>query len=80
MVHYDRAQRVGIEVEIGKRILKRWIQRLHNKQVDAAWDMRSKLVISMALHGSNMNFLYGALRYSQLVSILLRHRISRCLM
>ena len=39
-------------------------------QFDKAWDMRSKLVISMSLYGSNMDYIYGALRYAQLVPIL----------
>ena len=71
VVHFDRAQRVAIEVEIGKLIVKRWLQRLKRKDQDAQeWDMQSKNVVVMSLYGSNMDYIYGALRYAQLVPIL----------
>lgn len=72
VVHFDKAKRVAIEVEIGKLIVKRWLKRLKIKQqkIDKAPEDQTKNVVSVSLYGSDIEFIYGALRYAQLVPIL----------
>jgi len=70
VAHYDRAAKVKVEVEIAKLVVQRYIER---RQQGAShgmiWNAASRNVISMSLDGDNIDKLYGALRYSQLVPI-----------
>lgn len=71
VVHFEKAQRVAIEVEIGKLIVKRWLTRLrHKEKYGQTYDKQSKNVVSISLYGNEMDLIYGALRYAQLVPIL----------
>ena len=72
VAHYDRAAQVKIEVEIGKMVIQRYIER-HEQSASRGiiWNSESRNVISMSLDGDDVNLLYGALRYSQLVPVLL---------
>ena len=64
VVHFEKANRVAMEVQIGRLILKRWLERKQRKEHYAeSWEKESKLVISMSLYGNEMALLYGALRY-----------------
>lgn len=71
VAHYDRAAKVKVEVEIAKLIVQRYIER---RQPGAShgviWNSASRNVISMSLDGDDIDKLYGALRYSQLVPVL----------
>ena len=69
VAHYDKASRIRIEVEIGKLLLKRYVNR-KEKGSTVSWSAESADVISMSLHGDNIDTLYGTLRYSQLIPIL----------
>jgi len=70
VAHYDRAAKVKVEVEIAKLVVQRYIER---RQQGAArgiiWNSASRNIISMSLDGDDIDKLYGALRYSQLVPI-----------
>jgi hypothetical protein len=72
VAHYDRAAMVKIEVEIGKMVIQRYIER-REKSADHGiiWNAASRNVISMSLDGDDVDHLYGALRYSQLIPVLL---------
>jgi len=70
VAHYDRAAKVKIEVEIGKMVIQRYVERREQSSGNGViWNAASKNVISMSLDGSEVNLLYGALRYSQLVPV-----------
>ena len=63
VVHFEKANRVAMEVQIGRLILKRWLERKQRKEhYDQSWEKESKLVIAMSLYGTDMDILYGALR------------------
>ncbi|ELU12342.1 hypothetical protein CAPTEDRAFT_189487 [Capitella teleta] len=70
VAHYEKANKVRVEVEIGKLILKRYLERVKNAGDVGTWNAESRNVISMSLFGTNIDLLYGALRYSQLVPII----------
>lgn len=69
VAHYDKASRIKVEVEIGKAVLGRYIDRKKGV-LGSSWDKEMGNVISMSLYGNDVNLLYGSLRYSQLVPIL----------
>ena len=69
VVHYEKANQVQMEVQIGKMILGKYLdRRQHSDRAPKLPD--TKYVVAMALTGGDMDHLYGALRYSQLVPIL----------
>ena len=69
VVRYDKANLVQLEVKIGKMTLKRYIdRRKQSDRIDVLPDTR--MVVAMSITGGNMTYLYGALRYSQLVPII----------
>lgn len=70
MAHYDRAAKVKVEVEIAKLIIQRYVERRDEGIArGTVWNAASRNVISMSLDGDDIDKLYGALRYSQLVPI-----------
>jgi len=70
VAHYDRAAKVKVEVEIAKLVVQRYIERRQQHASHGTiWNAASRNVISMSLDGDNIDKLYGALRYSQLVPI-----------
>lgn len=69
VAHYDKASQIKVEVEIGKSVLKRYIDRKKGI-VQSYWDKDMENVISMSVYGNDVNLLYGSLRYSQLLPIL----------
>jgi len=70
VAHYDRAAKVKVEVEIAKLVVQRYIERRQQSASHGMiWNAASRNVISMSLDGDNIDKLYGALRYSQLVPI-----------
>jgi len=70
VAHYDRAAKVKVEVEIAKLVVQRYIERRQQGASSGViWNAASRNVISMSLDGDNIDKLYGALRYSQLVPI-----------
>jgi hypothetical protein len=72
VAHYDRAAKVKVEVEIGKMVIQRYIERREQSAgLGIIWNAASRNVISMSLDGDDVNHLYGALRYSQLIPVLL---------
>ena len=69
LLHYEKANQVQVEVQIGKMIVQKYIDRRKDSgKVSALPD--TKMVVSMSLTGHDMDYLYGALRYSQLVPII----------
>ncbi|KAK2144348.1 hypothetical protein LSH36_766g03157 [Paralvinella palmiformis] len=71
VVHFDKAERVGVEVEIGKGIIQRWVENMiKSKSPSSVLENRSSNVISMSLYGNNIDKLYGAMRYAQLAAVL----------
>lgn len=70
VAHYDRAAKVKVEVEIAKLVVQRYIERRQQGASSGTiWNAASRNVISMSLDGDDIDKLYGALRYSQLVPI-----------
>lgn len=70
VAHYDRAAKVKVEVEIAKLVVQRYIERRQQGASHGAiWNSGSRNIISMSLDGDDIDKLYGALRYSQLVPI-----------
>lgn len=70
VAHYDRAAKVKVEVEIAKLVVQRYIERRQQGASSGViWNAASRNVISMSLDGDDIDKLYGALRYSQLVPI-----------
>jgi len=71
VAHYDRAAKVKVEVEIAKLIVQRYIERRQQGAFHGIiWNAASHNIISMSLDGDDIDKLYGALRYSQLVPVL----------
>jgi len=70
VAHYDRAAKVKVEVEIAKLVVQRYIERRQQGASHGTiWNAGSRNIISMSLDGDDIDKLYGALRYSQLVPI-----------
>ena len=70
VAHYDRAAKVKVEVEIAKLVVQRYIDRRQQGVTHGTiWNAASRNIISMSLDGDDIDKLYGALRYSQLVPI-----------
>ena len=70
VAHYDRAAKVKVEVEIAKLVVQRYIERRQQgASRGAIWNAGSRNVISVSIDGDDIDKLYGALRYSQLVPI-----------
>jgi len=70
VAHYDRAAKVKVEVEIAKLIVQRYIERRQQgASRGTVWNAASHNIISMSLDGDDLDKLYGALRYSQLVPV-----------
>jgi len=70
VAHYDRAAKVKVEVEIAKLVVQRYIERREQgASRGTIWNADSRDIISMTLDGDDIDKLYGALRYSQLVPI-----------
>jgi len=70
VAHYDRAAKVKVEVEIAKLVVERYIERRQQGAAQGTiWNAASRNVIAMTLDGDDIDKLYGALRYSQLVPI-----------
>lgn len=70
VAHYDRAAKVKVEVEIAKLIVQRYVERRQpGAPHGVIWNAASRNVISMSLDGNDIDRLYGALRYSQLVPV-----------
>ena len=70
VAHYDRAAKIKVEVEIAKLVIHRYIERRQQGASSGiVWNAASRNIISMSLDGDDIDKLYGALRYSQLVPI-----------
>jgi len=72
VAHYDRAAKVKVEVEIAKLVIQRYVERRQqgaSRGTGTIWNAASRNIISMSLDGDDIDKLYGALRYSQLVPI-----------
>jgi hypothetical protein len=60
-----------VEVEIGKGIIERWLSsQAKAKEVSSMMPYTSNNIISMSLYGEDIDKLYGAMRYTQLASIM----------
>ena len=71
VIHFDKAEKVGVEVEIGKGIIERWLSsRAKAKEVSKTMPYTSNNIISMSLYGDDIDKLYGAMRYTQLASVM----------
>jgi len=71
VAHYDRAAKVKVEVEIAKLVVQRYIERRQQGvSYGTIWNKASRNIISMSLNGDDIDKLYGALRYSQLVPVI----------
>lgn len=65
--HQEKAREVEIESQVGKEILKKYIDRRLNKtSTSRAWDGNITQVISMSLSGSDVSKVFGCLRYALL--------------
>ena len=70
VVHFEKARHVHIEVNIGKVILQRWLDRQeHVEHGNYSRDTRN--IISMSLAGNDVDSIYGAIRYAQLIPFML---------
>lgn len=67
VAHYEKANRVAMEVDIGRTMIKRWVMGSGT----VVWPKNSTFVISMALYGDNPHDMFGLLRYCQLLPIML---------
>ena len=79
MAHYEKAGQIRVEVEIGKAVLRRFIDRRLKVggaspsvgSTSSSWNPNVTNVVSMALDSVELNALYGAMRYAQLLPVLL---------
>ena len=73
VVHFEKANRVALEVEIGKSTIRQWISGVSGEEiVDNGLEANGSHVIAMSLHGGNTDHLYGVLRYGQLVPVMMK--------
>ena len=69
VVHFEKALQVAREVEIGRRVIKRWLM---GREGGAVANPNSTFVVALALHGGSHDATFGALRYAQLVPVYLK--------
>ena len=70
VVHYEKASHVRVEVEIGRSLLRRYLDRRAARPFVTAAN-RSRLVISLSIgEDDSLARLYGSLRYAQLVPVM----------
>lgn len=72
VVHFEKANRVGMEVEIGKGMVNRYVLGREDNALGDLWSRNATNVISMTLYGNNPDEMFGVMRYAQLMPILLK--------
>jgi len=68
VAHYEKADQVALEVEIGRSMIRRW---LLTSEGSAKLQGNSSSVIAMSLHGGNHDATFGTLRYAQLLPLIM---------
>ncbi len=71
VVRFEKANRVAMEVEIGKTMLKRFLMGM-DKNFKASWPKDSKNVVAMSIYGDHPDVTFGILRYSQLLPVMMK--------
>ena len=72
VVHFEKANRVGMEVEIGKNMINRYSLERDDNYKGTLWDRNATSVIAMTLYGNDPNEMFGVMRYAQLIPILMK--------
>ena len=72
VVHFEKANRVAMEVEIGKGMVSRYILGRDDNNLGDLWARNSTSVVAMTLYGNNPDDMFGVMRYAQLMPILIK--------
>ncbi len=77
VVHFEKAGKVDLEVKVGRTILSRWLEQHENAMKSPAHSEKNNLVVAFSLYGENIDMLYGAMRYAQLVPVMYPQWVTR---
>ena len=72
VVHFEKANRVAIEVEVGKSVVRKWITGVAGTVEEDDLPSNGTHIVAMALPASSFDHLYGVLRYGQLLPIIMK--------
>ena len=69
--HLEKAKLLEVEIEVGRQILRRFIDKQMNKSsVFKKWNSKTSNVISMFLSGNDVGKIFGTLRYALLQPVI----------